>query len=604
MREGRWLRRTIVVLPLLLLAVVAWWAWRSKPGPTPGSVRPAAEPPAAQAPETWRRRRAVDARTCASHAATTCKDGDAWWIDACGELEGPAQDCGAQRCVSGECRAPAAAECGDVSAFGRCERDVARTCLVDRLIEVDCRARGARCVMGSEGPMCRAPSSDDCTPGSPPRCQGQTLRSCVDGRWQAFACEATGGVCLPAAGARPARCVFALPVVDPACDACGCDDESGEEICDGVDNDGDGAVDEEVECEPVPILAVVVAARDGQPSAGEDEVIAAIAELNAAFARDDGGGLAFELAQSIEVVAPELLELDQAERNTIIDVDEWLARRGQATESTGFHVPVLFTAGLEVDGVARPGLSTVPNGSCGGERRVWERQPPVGYVALAQTRWSSTLAHEMGHFLGLCHTHEAPAPVERVAAGDDLDAAPRCDEHCPDDTDGICDTAYDPGPAMCSVDGECAVHCSTGDRPDVGNMMAYYPDCRTGFSDEQMRWMRRTLAQRRAWEPCLRTPGCTCDPAAQGCPAGMTCVPFDGGDGAATTAWRCDLDGAANPGGRCGGAIACGHGSICVGTPDDDRRCTRICTPGVTACRCEGATDLGVHVCADDLGLE
>ncbi|MBP7291634.1 MAG: hypothetical protein KBB21_33705, partial [Nannocystaceae bacterium] len=90
MREGRWLRRTIVVLPLLLLAVVAWWAWRSKPGPTPGSTRPAAEPPAAGAPETWRRRRAVDARTCASHAATTCKDGDAWWIDACGELEGPA----------------------------------------------------------------------------------------------------------------------------------------------------------------------------------------------------------------------------------------------------------------------------------------------------------------------------------------------------------------------------------------------------------------------------------------------------------------------------------------------------------------------------------
>lgn len=606
--RARGLRLAIALVPLLLLAIVAWWAFGDAPRPAPGLVAPTDDGAGASKATHWVPPARRDDASCTSHAAQVCKDGDVWWIDGCGEPEALARACGSSPCNNGACGSPPGTGCGDVTAFGRCDRAIARTCQVDHVVEIDCGAKGERCVITGDGPICRPPSADDCAPDATPQCRGQTLRSCVEGRWTALDCDATGGQCLAGQAGRPARCVFALPVLDADCGACGCAPEPSDEICDGRDNDGDAAIDEQVECAPVPILAVVIADDREQPSHSDEEVIAAVAELNAAFAREDGFGLAFELRDTITVVEPGFLDLDQADRTGIVDVDEWLARRGLATSIAEFHVPVLFTESLVVEDVPRPGLSTVPNGRCGGQRRIWERQPPVGYIALAKTRWPTTLAHEMGHFLGLCHTHEAPPPVERVAAEASLADAPVCDAaRCPDDTDGLCDTAIDPGPAQCSVDATCLVHCATGDRPDVRNMMAYYPDCRSRFSEEQALLMRTTLAERRAWHACLAggldpaRDGCTCSPTDDPCPDGMTCTPFDV---SGATQWRCELEGPAMPGGTCSATIACGHGSVCVGTPGGESRCARTCVPGAIPCRCEDITDLGVRVCRDDLRLD
>ena len=39
-------------------------------------------------------------------------------------------------------------------------------------------------------------------------------------------------------------------------------------------------------------------------------------------------------------------------------------------------------------------------------------QLPVGLVVVGRRRAPTTLAHELGHFLGLCHTHEVDPPLD------------------------------------------------------------------------------------------------------------------------------------------------------------------------------------------------
>ncbi len=572
---------------MVVAGLLGSWIWRWQPSRAPREGAPAEVEPAPG---------------CAPQADTTCVDGDVWWVDGCGEVYAPAQDCGHRRCEAGACEEDSPGGCGEVTALGRCDGETARICQVGRVVEVDCASRGRRCVMTNEGPTCRSPTPDDCdTPGMTV-CDRTVLRTCVDGRWSPFDCRAVGGICAPGRGGTAPQCLFAPPRIDDDCGPCGCPPEPSEEICDGIDNDGDGFVDENVECEPVDVVALVVV--DGHESSYTDaDIRDAIDELNSAFSRDDGYGLQFSLAEIVRVDEPAWLELDDAELDQalasgILGPDGGLA----ALRRASFYVPVLFTDTVIVEEVARPGLSTVPNGVCGGQRRLWGRQPPVGIVAVAKRRWPTTLAHEMGHFLGLCHTHEAPPPVRSVAARSDrtLAEAPACEDACADDPDGVCDTPLDPGPERCDVDDACQIHCETGDRPDPRNVMAYYPDCRSLFTVEQALLMRRSLALRRGWHPCVWGEGCPCTPERGNCPEGMTCRAYVRGD-EVEPSWRCDLDGPALPGGICHDAGDCGAGSLCVHTPEGEARCARMCDPTTAACTCERITTPDVAVCNEDL---
>ncbi|HET6584750.1 MAG TPA: M43 family zinc metalloprotease [Nannocystaceae bacterium] len=597
--SGRGFRRVAVGVVLVLVALLTWWILAFDPSrnrkPDDGDAKaPVVEtkPGQSWAPRVQR----PPTPGCAARAGTTCVDGDSWWVDSCGEAYEIATECGHRPCTDGACEPDAPGGCGDVTALGQCDREVARICQVDRVLEVDCRAQRKRCVMTSEGPLCREPTDDDCRPGEPSRCDGKTLKTCVEGRWSSYDCDALGGICLPARDGAAPRCVYALPVLDADCGACGCPPEPSAEVCDGQDNDADGSIDEDVACEPVPVVAFVIGETASKSNYTDEDVKAAIEETNAAFVREDGLGIEFELLSIQRIGSSAWLELDMK------DVHEMLTRGVLDGASPDFYVPVVFTDEVLAEEVPRPGLATVPNGFCGGQRRIWERQPDVGLVAVAKRRWPTTLAHEMGHFLGLCHTHEAPPPIERVGSDEAIADAEACDERCRSDPDGLCDTVIDPGPEACGVDAECTIHCETGDRPDPSNMMGYYPPCRTLFSEEQALLMRQSLALRRGWHACFGNDGCACDPAAQDCPESMTCRPYVG-TGSATD-WRCDLDGASLPGGRCKFGSDCGDGSICVQTPLGEGRCARTCSPLASPCKCEPITTPQVAVCSEDLRLD
>lgn len=595
---------------LVATGLVTWALWPRPPGRVRGAEAERAPAASSDAGRFVPRARKEPAPGCAPRVERRCLDGDAWWFDGCGEPQELAEGCDVRLCREGQCVAEEVESCGDVSALGRCVRNTAEICQVGALVRVDCRATGKDCAMTGEGPVCRAPSADACR-SDPPRCEGEVLRQCRDGEFVRFDCMALAGRCIEGTRTSPAHCAYARGTAD-ACGGCGCPPPPTPEVCDGRDNDGNGSIDDGVECGAVPVVAFVVGGATA--SYGDDDVQAAIAEANTWFQRDDDLGLVFELRDIVRIDEPDWLVLDGD------DLDRMLASPAMRIESDDFFVPVLLTDEVIVDEVSRPGLSTVPNGVCGGVRRIWERQHPVGLVALAKRRWPSTLAHELGHFLGLCHTHEAPDPIEQVAAGGSIEDAPQCEDTCDGGPDGICDTVLDPGPEQCDVDETCAVRCATGDRPDPANTMAYYPPCRVGFSAEQAARMRESLALRRGWHRCVGQ-SCACDPKqpvlAAGtpdeemrCPEQMTCRPFqaDEPDGAS---WRCDLDGAAVPGGRCNGGGECGGGSICVTLPDGEGKCARTCdetgeiaAPTGGACTCRAITTPAVAVCREDLRLD
>ncbi|MEL0457013.1 T9SS type A sorting domain-containing protein [Flavobacteriaceae bacterium SZ-1-7] len=96
----------------------------------------------------------------------------------------------------------------------------------------------------------------------------------------------------------------------------------------------------------------------------------------------------------------------------------------------------------------------------------------------------STLAHELGHYFSLLHTH----------GNDDSGTSELVDgSNCDTDGDGICDTPADPGLTSKNMDLGCnyvgIATDANGDlyTPDTSNIMSYSKKiCRTHFSQQQL----------------------------------------------------------------------------------------------------------------------
>ncbi|WP_308992139.1 T9SS type A sorting domain-containing protein [Mariniflexile litorale] len=97
---------------------------------------------------------------------------------------------------------------------------------------------------------------------------------------------------------------------------------------------------------------------------------------------------------------------------------------------------------------------------------------------------NSTLAHEMGHFFSLMHTH-GPDDTKTTEL---VDAS-----NCDTDGDGICDTPADPKLTHKNINNFCQYIGTETDAnganyiPDTGNIMSYsMKGCRSHFSQQQL----------------------------------------------------------------------------------------------------------------------
>lgn len=480
---------------------------RSPPPPTPSrtaleadhaSVSPADDEPAG----------------CTPAASTVCHDGDVWSVDSCGDREGLTIECGPILCRDGSCPEPTPGDCDQESELGRCEANRVIACHAGARFEVDCAEHDRRCVETAEAGAVCASAFEDAPCDEEARCaDSTTLEVCADDGRHVVDCGAHGASCDLFDG--EARCVRVDPL--PAaplsqgegdgCGPCGCDGSepgppSDHELCDGLDNTGDGRADDGADCGLTDIVAFVVTDARGGASTSDTDVALEVARINAHFAEGgQGTRIRFELADVVRIPREEWLIAEDADIQAIA--------RAAATHPArdAFYIPVVFTDLILTGMAPKLGTATLPDGQCRGLIPATPMQVPFGAVVLSKGRGPSTAAHEVGHFLGLCHTHAATVDVavrKQWTTGDGVVESVDC-EACKVQGDRICDTPFDPGPRGCTFDpASCAPACADGSTPDVANLMSYYHGCRFRFSRAQGNRMRGTLAGYRArrelWE--------------------------------------------------------------------------------------------------------
>lgn len=604
------LRWSLVALAAALPC--AWLVWQATPpagarlgDEPPAPSRPRARPPTNPRISPPRRslRRApptkplASAPSCEPYAKTACYGGNVHWFDSCDRVLDLEQDCGAGFCEAGQCMGSDWPQRCAVPPEGICEGEVLALCDRGKELRIDCGDRGEVCRRGTEGFVCSAvDDSERCAPG-PARCAEGLLERCVDGWREVSDCSELGGHCLDL-GSAGATCAVLPPKPDPdelqrECGPCGCpaSADDGFEACNGVDDDGDGYIDEGASCAPVLVEVWFTEGPWGEAILGEEKLEAEVEYTNQLF-EDSGSTLRFELGEvrSLSELVPN--ESSDLSFDDLLEVLRAPRPGGPPPELT---VRLVLAQNLLEDGIPRLGVN-VPfvAPTCGPPLVEGGRRFARSLTALAETRTPTTLAHELGHWLGLCHTHESRRPAVATSFEAPNEAVGICGEECRYSGDALCDTP--PDDENCRAEPHsCTVQCPNGYQPDPGNLMSYYHACRERFSAEQVRLMEHTLALRRAWHEC-RDSGCACELGGSECPWGMSCRP----DGQLGSSSSCGMDGPRLPGQTCRGRGDCSARSLCLNTADRSL-CVRPCQPGNTPCTCLPLPHLGTGLCREDL---
>lgn len=166
-----------------------------------------------------------------------------------------------------------------------------------------------------------------------------------------------------------------------------------------------------------------------------------------------------------ECSAPEII-YDDSLYNYEYDTEENILLSQHYTNDV---INIYFANTVSVSGVLVCGYSQFP--------------PSLDYALIGSSCATngSTLAHEIGHYFGLFHTHGD------ISQGELVDGS-----NCASDGDLICDTPADPILSYSNVNTSCVYFGSTVDanfmayQPDVTNVMSYSRKyCRNTFSLEQ-----------------------------------------------------------------------------------------------------------------------
>jgi hypothetical protein len=513
-----------------------------------------------------------------------CDGGDLYWLDGCGEREDVAERCGALGCRRERCvQPPVGPRCEDLSENGRCEGNVLRYCRLGVATTVDCAATGMHCGVDLDGgAMClrgvRSPCAELPAGGA---CRGNNVARCIGDRVVEQACGPLGA-CVVKGGAHclTEHRVFTIGPIAADVNVCrrGPDAPIGAEVCDGFDNDRNGLVDDGVSCPTIPLVFYVLSDENGRPIDTRERLQQDVDRANEVFAAPGNDtGLRLSLRDVQPIVRPLWIEAD----DTAFDE----ALRDPALLPRDFAVPIVITQTMLLGGKGHPGVSTLPNDTCADLDFPHAGEDGRGVIMMTRERNPTTLAHELGHYFGLCHTQET-AYVPDVEQWTDGKRALRCPD-CDRSGDGICDTAPDPGPDNgCTLDSvKCTVSCAgVSVPPDANDIMSYYVACRTHFTAEQSTHLRRYLARRMAWHACLVNPqSCVCDASATAsCDAAKMqrcsrALPI-------SAAAFCRPDGSGMRGNVCRDDLDCEAGLVCAGGPEHVMPlCRPMCGSG---CQC------------------
>jgi hypothetical protein len=448
----------------LLLLYVGFARWQPGP-PTTTTIAPTPTTKAVESPQELAQ--PFPGQVCVPHHGQICDGGDVWFTDSCGRKQERAERCEDTLCENGHCVPTAPGPpCQGLSENGRCKGNVLEFCEHGRARSVDCAATNRVCGLDPRRELnCVVPRPD----GWVDHCRGpraavwngdgMTVLRCREGG-QCQADDKSGVICR--------RVIPADKLARDPCRGCACPSPAPPEL------------------PPIEVVAFLVTDENGHAAESEDRVRADFDRAAQIFAQP-------EHDTGIRLVLREVRTLSRpnwfaATEKSVHEAD----RDAELRPRERFFVPIVFVRELKLGEKGAAGVATLPAGACADrppDRRIWADS---GVIVAARLRNRTTVAHELGHYFGLCHTHEPDPVLPEVLVREDgtpIECGP-----CGRINDGVCDTPIDPGldGEGCDFDGEkCSVTCTSGATPDPFNLMSYFTPCRRWFSDEQAAYMRR-----------------------------------------------------------------------------------------------------------------
>ncbi len=212
----------------------------------------------------------------------------------------------------------------------------------------------------------------------------------------------------------------------------------------------------------IPVKVHIVQNADGYSGLSMDDIIFEFDKLNDLFS---GADMEFYLSSEIDYIKDEeLYDFNQSEEAKLA-----------ASRDEPNAMNIYFVGSI---------TNKQGNEICGYTYYPEARRDRI-FVAAGCLQNSSTLAHEIGHYFSLIHSHGISGVDPEAVNG----------ENCEEAGDLICDTPADPN-LLGKVDGDCNYSGHERDfngdayDPDTRNIMSYAPSyCRSEFSMDQLKVM-------------------------------------------------------------------------------------------------------------------